>query len=58
LSAPAGRADDFTWPRREYGGEQAKGETPVASTSPDGLRDVRAQVGAPTASLKPKRLRR
>ncbi|WP_334529476.1 SGNH/GDSL hydrolase family protein [Bradyrhizobium sp. AZCC 2230] len=47
LSAPAGRADDFTWPRREV-------ETPVASASPSGLRDVRAQVTAPATSLKPK----
>jgi hypothetical protein len=51
LSAPAGRADDFTWPRREV-------ETPVASASPNGLRDVRAQVTAPAASLKPKKHRR
>ncbi|WP_156944252.1 SGNH family hydrolase [Bradyrhizobium sp. Ec3.3] len=58
LTAPAGRADDFTWPRREFGGEQATGETPVASASPDGLRDVRAQVRAPTAWLRPKKLRR
>src|SRR5436305_9993944 len=36
LAAPAGRADDFAWPRREVGREQAKGETPVASTSSDG----------------------
>ena len=35
LSAPAGRADDFAWPRREVGREQAKGETPVASASPE-----------------------
>ncbi|MEH2562312.1 hypothetical protein V1289_001939 [Bradyrhizobium sp. AZCC 2289] len=47
LSAPAGRADDFTWPRREV-------ETPVASASPSGLRDVRAQVTAPATLLKPK----
>ena len=26
LAAPAGRADDFAWPRREIGREQAKGE--------------------------------
>ena len=26
LSAPAGRADDFAWPRREVGRERAKGE--------------------------------
>src|ERR1700730_17292522 len=36
LTPPAGRADDFVWPRREVGREQAKGETPVASVSPDG----------------------
>jgi uncharacterized protein len=50
LLAPAGRADDFTWPRREV-------ETPVASASPDGFRDARAQVTAPTASLNPKKHR-
>jgi uncharacterized protein len=33
LAPPAGRADDFAWPRREVGREQAKGETPVASAS-------------------------
>lgn len=37
LAPPAGRADDFAWPRREIGREQAKGESPVASTSPDGV---------------------
>ena len=35
LAAPAGRADDFAWPRREIGREQAKGESPVASTAPE-----------------------
>src|SRR4029077_7758310 len=35
LAPPAGRADDFAWPRREIGREQARGETPVASTTPD-----------------------
>src|SRR5205814_1699064 len=34
LAPPAGRADDFAWPRREVGREQAKGDTPVAATSP------------------------
>ena len=52
LSAPAGRADDFSWPRREIGRERAKGETPVASTSLD------ANARAPAASLKPKKHRR
>ena len=36
LTPPAGRADDFDWPRREIGREQAKGDTPVAAVSPDG----------------------
>jgi hypothetical protein len=40
LAPPAGRADDFAWPRREIGREQAKGETPVASTAPDGTVSV------------------
>ena len=45
LTPPPGRADDFAWPRREVGREEAKGETPVASTSLD------ANARAP-ASLK------
>jgi uncharacterized protein len=49
LTAPAGRADDFAWPRREVGREQAKGDTPVASVSPDGT-----PTAAPAASQKPK----
>jgi hypothetical protein len=36
LAAPAGRADDYAWPRREVGREQAKGDTPMAATNPDG----------------------
>jgi uncharacterized protein len=36
LTPPAGRADDFVWPRREVGREQVKGDTPVAAVSPDG----------------------
>jgi hypothetical protein len=50
LAPPAGRADDFAWPRREVGREQAKGETPVASTAPDGT------VTGPNALQKPKKL--
>jgi hypothetical protein len=49
LAAPAGRADDFVWPRREIGREQAKGETPVASTAPDGM----VPAAAPAAPPKP-----
>jgi hypothetical protein len=54
LSAPAGRADDFAWPRREVGREQAKGEVPVASASPDG---VVTPVMATPPPPKPKKLR-
>src|SRR5436305_3141416 len=36
LSAAPGRADDFAWPRREVGREQAKGAVPVATTATDG----------------------
>ena len=50
LSAPAGRADDFAWPRREVRREQIKGEAPVASVSP--------RSSAQAASLKPKKQRR
>jgi len=53
LSAPAGRADDFAWPRREVGHEQVKGEPAMALASPD----VGARVTAPAASLKPKKHR-
>src|SRR5215212_1640315 len=49
LAPPAGRADDFVWPRREVGREQAKGETPVASVSPDGT------PGAPATPPKAKK---
>src|SRR6266478_5122130 len=34
LTPPAGRADDFAWPRREVRRERAKGEAPVASATP------------------------
>jgi hypothetical protein len=53
LAPPAGRADDFVWPRREVGREQAKGETPVASVAPDGT----IAPGAPAAPPKPKKTR-
>jgi uncharacterized protein len=51
LAPPAGRADDFVWPRREVGREQAKGEAPVASVSPDGT------PAAPSTPPKPKKVR-
>jgi hypothetical protein len=53
LAPPAGRADDFVWPRREIGREQAKGETPVATVTPDGT--VPAAPGAAPAPPKPKK---
>ena len=40
LTAPAGRADDFVWPRREVSREPAKGEPPVASTATEGRIEV------------------
>jgi len=49
LNPPPGRADNFTWPRREVGREQIKGEAPVAAVSPNSLRDVRAQVTTPAS---------
>ena len=52
LAPPAGRADDFVWPRREVGSEPAKGETPVASVAPDG---TVTPPGAPGSPLKPKK---
>lgn len=52
LAPPAGRADDFVWPRREVGREQAKGETPVASVAPDG---TAAAPGAAATPPKPKK---
>jgi hypothetical protein len=52
LTPPPGRADDFAWPRRELGREEAKSEMPVASTSLD------ANARAPAASIKSKNHRR
>ncbi|MGJ5080887.1 DUF459 domain-containing protein [Bradyrhizobium sp. HKCCYLS3013] len=60
LSPPAGRADDFVWPRREVGREQAKEppkeltrpEAPMAATTP-----AEATPAAPTpAPPRQKRL--
>jgi hypothetical protein len=49
LTPPPGRADDFAWPRREVGGEQAKPTNPVASASPDALRDASTIATKPSA---------
>ncbi|WGD51831.1 DUF459 domain-containing protein [Bradyrhizobium sp. CB1650] len=50
LSAPAGRADDYAWPRREVGREQAKGDTPMATTTPDGAGATPGSAGSPGAA--------
>ncbi|MBR1092367.1 DUF459 domain-containing protein [Bradyrhizobium manausense] len=54
LAAPAGRADDYAWPRREVGREQAKGDTPVATTAPDGGAAAPGAPGAAAAIAPPK----
>jgi hypothetical protein len=56
LAPPAGRADDFAWPRREIGSEQAKGDTPIASTTPtDGATSAAAPVAAAAAPKQVKK---
>ena len=52
LAAPAGRADDFAWPRREIGREQAKGESPVASTAPEGSVPAAVPAAPPKVAKK------
>ncbi|WP_298244860.1 DUF459 domain-containing protein [uncultured Bradyrhizobium sp.] len=54
LAAPAGRADDYAWPRREVGREQAKGDTPMAATTPDGNVASPGVPGAAAAIAPPK----
>ncbi len=55
LAAPAGRADDYVWPRREVGREQSKADTPVASTTPAAPADNAAAALAPAAPQKPRK---
>jgi uncharacterized protein len=50
LTPPAGRADDFAWPRREVGNEQSKGDTPMAAATPN---DGKSAVPAATAGTVP-----
>jgi hypothetical protein len=52
LAPPAGRADDFMWPRREVGREPAKGDVPVANATP-GTAVPGAPGTAPNAGLAP-----
>lgn len=56
LAAPAGRADDYAWPRREVGREQAKGDTPMAATTPDGGAAAAGTHGAAAAIVPSKPL--
>ena len=56
LAAPPGRADDYAWPRREVGREQAKGDTPVAATTPEGNVTNPTAPGAAAAIAPPKPL--
>ncbi|MET3219680.1 hypothetical protein ABIF35_000467 [Bradyrhizobium japonicum] len=59
LTAPAGRADDYAWPRREVGREQAKGDTPMAATTPDGgaaAPGAPGAAGAAAAAIAPPKL--
>src|SRR6185369_12229675 len=63
LAAPAGRADDFAWPRREVGREQAKGDTPVAAAPPSGTvvatpgQATQKQLVLPQQPLQPQQRR-
>jgi uncharacterized protein len=52
LSAPAGRADDFAWPRREVRLERIKGEAPVASSG--GSAPATAQAASPKPKKHPR----
>jgi hypothetical protein len=56
LAPPAGRADDFVWPRREVGREQAKGDTPVAAATPADSSAAAPGGAAATAAPKAKKL--
>jgi hypothetical protein len=51
LTPPAGRADDFAWPRREVEREPVKGETPSASVRSD------AKTASPAPPRKTKETR-
>jgi uncharacterized protein len=51
LTPPAGRADDFAWPRRQIVREQAKGETSSASVSSE------AKTASPAPPRKTKETR-
>ncbi|WP_407185661.1 DUF459 domain-containing protein [Bradyrhizobium centrosematis] len=56
LTAPAGRADDYAWPRREVGREQAKGDTPMAATTPEGNPAASPAAPGAAAAIAPPKL--
>lgn len=53
LAPPAGRADDFVWPRREMGREQAKGDVPVAAATPAAPTGAPANPPPSTTAIAP-----
>ena len=58
LKPPAGRADDFAWPRGEIGHEPAEGSNAIASAAGDRVRNGHALMMTPAEPLKTKRPRR
>jgi hypothetical protein len=52
LNAPSGRADDFSWPRREIGKLDGKDETPVATGKPATTGAAPAADAAPPKPVK------
>jgi len=49
LNPPAGRADDFSWPRREVGREPAKADAPAVANAAPGAAANPAAPGVPGA---------
>lgn len=54
LTAPGGRADDFSWPRREIGKVEGKDEVPVAAGTPATAVAAPAQEAAPPKPVRRK----
>jgi len=53
LAPPAGRADDFAWPRREIERELAKGDAPVAAAPPPPTTPAPANPRPTTTAIAP-----
>ncbi|MCL2713766.1 MAG: GDSL-type esterase/lipase family protein [Alphaproteobacteria bacterium] len=58
LTPSAGRADDYSWPRREVGREQATADSPVALATPTSPAAAGSAAAANPAQPPPPRLRR